>query len=394
MTTRKQIVIAGGFVLAAAAAVLMTALLSDEEEAMPPAPAPAGEMAGMPGMDMPANDGGIMLDDAAASRIGLAFAVAEMRPFAAGIQTVGTVKYDETRVTSVSPKVEGWVERLYVDFTGATVRRGEPLLTLYSPTLVTAQEELILARRLMDSATGTPESRPMTNARELLDAARRRLRYWDVSEEEIARIEREGRPSRALTLASPATGVVVEKNVVQGSRVMPGMDLYRLADLSRVWVEGEVFERDLGRVRPGQRATVTLDAFPGESFVGRVAYLYPSVAAETRTGRVRIELDNSAARLLPGMYARVDLGAATERMALMIPRDAVHVTGTRSLVYVPDASGSIRAREVTTGAVAGEDVEVLAGLRAGERVVASASFLIDAEASMRESGGSMPGMEM
>lgn len=387
MTTRKQMFLAAALVLGAGATVLLTVLISGDEEA---SSAPAQGV----GMDMPDADGGIMLDDAAASRIGLAYAVVEMRSLAIGIQTVGTVGYDETRLTSVSPKVEGWVERLLVDFTGAPVRRGQPLLTIYSPMLVTAQEELLVARRLVASSAGGSDSRVASNARELLDAARQRLRNWDVSAEEIARIERAGVASRALTLVSPATGVVIEKNVERGSRIMPGMDLYRLADLSRVWVEGEVFERDLGRVRVGQTATVTLEAFPGESFTGRVAFLYPSITAETRTGRVRIELDNASARLLPGMYAQVDLGAASERMALVIPRDAVHVTGTRSVVYVPGASGSILAREVTTGAVAGGDVEVLAGLRAGERVVASAAFLIDAEASMQESGGSMPGMEM
>ena len=392
MTTRKQVLLAGALVLAAGATVLVATLTSDDAESMPATAADphAGHSiaGGAPGDAL----GPVVLDDEAARRIGIAYALAEMKPLAVGIQTVGNVGYDETRLTSISPKIEGWVERLYVDFTGAPVRRGQALLTLYSPMLVSAQEELILARRLVDSATGAPDGRAATNARDLLEAARRRLRYWDITEEEITRIERSGTPSRALTLVAPTTGIITEKNVVEGSRVMPGMDLYRVADLSRVWIEGEVFERDLARVRIGQLATVRVEAYPGESFAGRVSYVYPNVSIETRTGRVRIELDNPGARLMPGMYARVELGAAAQRMALMIPRDAVHETGERAMVFVPDDSGALHARDITTGLVAGAEIEVLAGLREGERVVASANFLVDAESSM--GGASMPGMEM
>ena len=392
MTTRRQIILSGALVLAAGATVLVGTLVSDEDD---PMPAATNEHAGHNmSSAAPAADGGpVVLDEEAARRIGVTYAVAEMKPLAVGVATVGSIGYDETRLASVSPKVEGWVERLYVDFTGAPVRRGQALLALYSPMLITAQEELILARRLVESASGSPDGRAATSARDLLEAARRRLRYWDVAEEDIARIERQDAPSRALTLASPASGVVTEKNVVAGSRVMPGMDLYRIADLSRVWVEGEVFERDLARVRVGQQATVRVDAYAGESFAGRVAYVYPSVSVETRTGRVRIELNNPGARLMPGMYARVELDPARERMALLIPRDAVHVTGERAMVFVPDATGALHARDVTTGLVSGGDIEVIAGLRAGERVVASANFLIDAESSMGGSS-SMPGMEM
>lgn len=393
MTTRNQVILSGAMILAAGAAVLVGTMVSRQDD---PMPAAANAHAGHGvGAGAPAGDsaGPVILDEEAARRIGVAYATAQMKPLALGVQTVGSITWDETRLATVSPKVEGWVDRLYVDFTGAPVRRGQALLALYSPMLVTAQEELILARRLVESTSSSPDGRAAANAHELLEAARRRLRYWDVSDEEISHIEQTGTPSRALTLASPASGVVTEKNVVEGSRVMPGRDLYRIADLSRVWVEGEVFERDLGRVRVGQQATVRVDAWPGESFDGRVSWIHPSVSAEMRTGRVRIELDNPGARLMPGMYARVELAPAQERLALLIPRDAVHVTGERSMVFVPDAAGALHARDITTGLVAGGEIEVISGLRAGERVVASANFLIDAESSM---GGSksMPGMEM
>lgn len=393
MTTRKQLFLSAALILAAASAVGIYNLAAEETDGDTMAAESAGDhVHGAPAADGDA--GPVVLDEEGARRIGVAYAVAEMKPFRSPVRTVGNVGYDETRLATVDPKVEGWIERLHVDFTGAPVRRGEPLLTLYSPMLVAAQEELILARRLMDAAVGEPQGRAATSARQLLESARRRLAYWDVSAAEIARIERADAPQRTVTLASPASGIVVEKNAVAGSRVMPGMALYRIADLSRVWVEGEVFERDLSQVRVGQGASVTLDAYPGEVFEGRVAYVYPSVSLETRTGRVRVELDNPRMRLMPGMYARVDLAAAVERIALLIPRDAVHATGERALVFVRDEHGALHARTVTTGLTAGDEIEVLAGLEPGEMIVSSAAFLVDAESSMGGSTGSMPGMEM
>jgi Cu(I)/Ag(I) efflux system membrane fusion protein len=285
------------------------------------------------------------------------------------------------------------VERLYVDFTGAPVRRGQPLLEVYSPMLVAAQEELLLARRLADQTAGTGAEAGL-NAAELLESARRRLRYLDVPAAEIARIERSGTPRRTVTLYSPASGVVLEKSVVAGMRIMPGMELYRIADVSRVWVEGEVFEKDLGLVRPGQHAAITFSAYPGEAFEGRVTYLYPTVSVEARTGRVRIEMANAGLRLKPGMYAQVLLHPTDPRTALVVPRSAVHQTGERSMVFVRAADGSLLPREVRVGIASGNDVEILAGLTAGETVVSSASFLIDAESNMGASTAAMQGMDM
>lgn len=336
----------------------------------------------------------VRLDAEAARRVGVTFATAEVRPLRQTVQTVGTVTYDETRVTVFNPKIEGWIERLHVDFVGAPVRGGQPLMEVYSPMLVAAQEELILARRLADqSAAAGGSGGALANAGDLLESARRRLRFWDVPASEIARIERSGAPRRTVTLYAPAGGVVVEKSAVEGGRVMPGMDLFRIADLSTVWVDGEVFEKDLGGVRTGQHATVTFEAYPGETFEGRVSYVYPNVSLEARTGRVRLALSNPGLRLKPGMYARIELHAAGERNALVVPRSAVHSTGARSLVFVRQADGALVHREVTLGRVAGSDVEILSGLAAGETVVASANFLIDAESNMGASMDAMPGME-
>jgi RND family efflux transporter MFP subunit len=336
----------------------------------------------------------VHLDAESARRIGVTYAVAERKSLARAIQTVATVTYDETRVANVNPKIEGWVERLHVDFTGAPVRRGQALLEIYSPMLVAAQEELILARRLADEAAGDPSTDTARRARELLDAARRRLAYWDIAADEIARIEQTGVPQKTLTLRAPAGGIVVDKAVFEGSHVVPGMDLYRIADLSSVWVEGEVFEKDLGLVREGQTARVTVDAYPGREFAGRITYIYPIVSLESRTGRVRIELANPALALKPGMYARIELEVGTGAAALVVPRTAVHATGEHAYVFVSEPGGALVAREVTTGIIAGQDIQVLGGLAEGETVVASANFLIDAESSMRSAIGSMPGMEM
>lgn len=334
----------------------------------------------------------VRLDAEAARRIGVTYATAQLRPVRASIQTVGSVTYDETRLATVNPRVEGWIERLYVDFTGAPVERGQPLMEVYAPMLIAAQEELLLARRLADqtaSAGGGEEA--VRGARELLDAARRRLRYLDVSAAEIERIERGGTVRRTVTLRSPASGIVVEKMAVAGGRVMPGMDLFRIASLSSVWIDGQVFEKDIGAVRQGQHARVSFEAYPGEVFHAVVSYVHPTVALESRTGRIRLALDNPGGRLKPGMYARVELEADAGREGVMIPRSAVHTTGERSLVFVRGADGALAHREVTLGRVSGAEVEVLSGLAAGEVVVASANFLIDAESSMGSAMGEAPG---
>lgn len=386
MSTRKQIILSLGLVALALVVVAGFAFTSRGD---------AAQGGGMEGHNHAAMTAGgdelqpVRLDPESARRIGVTYATATRRSFSRSISTVGNVTYDETRLANVNPKIEGWVEKLYVDFTGAPVRRGQPLFAVYSPMLVAAQEELILARRLADQAVAGGGERATVNANDLLASARRRLSYWDVPEEQIRRIEETGVPRKTLVLNSPASGIVVEKMVVEGARIMPGMDLYRIADLSRVWVEGEVFEKDLSLVALGQTARVTFEAYPGEVFVGRITYVYPTVAVESRTGRIRVELANPDLRLRPGMYATVELEAAAEGPALMIPRSAVHFTGERSLVFVRGAGDVLSPREITTGLLADGHIEVLAGLAEGEVVVSSANFLIDAEANM---GSSMEAM--
>lgn len=391
MSTKKQLVLSTTLVVLAALAVALVSIGDSDST-------PGDEMAGHDHAATGSASGDtknpVRLDAESARRIGVTYATAERVVLDRSIRTVGNVTYDETRLANVNPKIEGWVERLYVDFTGAPVGRGQALLELYSPQLVSAQEELILARRLDDEAAADPEGRSAERARRLLEASRRRLAYWDIAPAQIESVEHSGEPLKTLTLRAPASGIVVEKSVVEGSRVAPGMNLYRIADLSIVWVEGEVFEKDLSLVRVGQRARVTFEAYPGDDFHGTVTYVYPTVTMEARTGRVRIELANPALRLKPGMYAQVELSVPGGAPALVVPRTAVHATGERSYVFVREPGGSLVAREITTGLVAGSRIEILAGLTEGESVVSSANFLIDAESSMGAAIGSMPGMEM
>lgn len=344
----------------------------------------------------PATAQPVMLSVEQARRIGVTYAAAELAPLAREIRTVGTVTYDETRVKTVTLKIDGWVEQLHVNFTGQAVSAGARLLTIYSPMLVTAQEELLLAKRLEgDVAGGAADAR--ANAASLLASARRRLAYWDVPAGEIAGIERTGEVQRAITLLAPVDGFVVEKLVLQGQRVMAGDALYRIADLSTVWVEGEVFERDLPSVRLGQDVRVELDALPGRTRAGRITYVYPTLNPETRTSRVRVALANPGVLLKPGMYATLSWRGAGVVTALSVPRTAVISTGQRHLVFVRRTDGMLEPRIVQVGSSTTERIEILSGLAAGDTVVKSATFLLDAEsnlATLLGGMGDMPGMDM
>lgn len=340
--------------------------------------------------------GPVMLDSAQAARIGVSYAQAERGVIEQEIRSVGQVTYDETLVRTVSLKFDGWVERLFVDFTGREVRAGEPLLTTYSPMLASAEEELVLARRLLRDV-GHADSATRDGAERLLAGARARLRNWDVPAEEIARAEASGESRRALDIRAPYDGVVVEKLVFEGQRVMAGDPLLRLVDLRRVWVEAEVFEQDLALVRLGQRVTVELEAFPGRPRSGPIVFLQPAVDPRTRTMRVRIALDNSDRQLRPGMYATIRLRAAATGTVVLVPRSAVLSTGRRDIVFVRTADGILEPREVVRGLASDDRVEIRSGLAAGEWVVASATFLVDAESNLGSALGGMagmPGMDM
>lgn len=346
-------------------------------------------MGGMAGMDM-SGDGSVRLTAAQIREFGVTFGFAEQRELAAEVRTVGSVAFDETRVAQVAPKFSGFVERLYVDFTGRAVRRGDPLLEIYSPELVAAQQELLVAARLQQTVGESSVPGVPAPSTDLVAAARQRLRLWDVPEAQIREVLRTGRVRRTVTLYSPASGVVVEKPVVRGQAVQAGQTLYIIADLSQVWVEAELREADAGTVREGSPATVELAAFPGRPLAGVVSYLQPTLQAEARTLRARVVLPNPEGRLRPGMYATVRLSAPS-RTALTVPASALVRTGERTLVFVDLGGGRIAAQEVETGRVTGEYAEVLSGVEPGQRVVTSAQFLLDSESNLAETMRSMIG---
>lgn len=337
----------------------------------------------------------VMLSAEDAARIGVTFAVATMAPMQREVRTVAQVSYDETRVASVALKIDGWVEQLNVNITGQAVRKGDPLLTLYSPMLVSAQQELLVAHRLAtEVGAGTTSARE--GADNLLRAARQRLAYWDVPPPVIAAVEQSGQVQRTVPFLAPVSGIVVEKPVLVGQRVMAGEVLFKIADLSRVWLEGEVFEPDLPAARPGLEVTAEFPALPGEQRTGRITYVYPTLDPETRTGRIRVELSNSDLALKPGMYATIRFRAPV-RAALSVPRSAVLATGERTFVFVTDSDGMFTPRNVSLGAATDERIEVLSGLAPGERVVASGTFLLDAESNLGAimgGMGNMPGMDV
>ena len=324
----------------------------------------------------------VTLDDGRQQEIGLRTGVVTRQPLANRIATVGRVAWDESRLHDVSVKFAGWIGKLYVDQTGQRVRRGQTLFTLYSPELYGAEEELLaaLASQRAARASAAPD-----RADYLVEAARQKLRLWDLGDAEIGRIAARGAPAKEVPVASPAAGVVIEKDVVQGASVQPGMRLFRIAGLDRVWIEAEVYEADLPRVRPGAAATVTLRALPGRPLRGGVVLIEPAVTPESRTARVRIAVPNPAGaagpELRPDMYADVELAGAA-RQSLMVPESAVLYTGPRTLVFVDLGGGRFRPREVRLGAKSAGAYEVLAGLREGDRVVTSGNFLLDAESRL------------
>jgi Cu(I)/Ag(I) efflux system membrane fusion protein len=283
---------------------------------------------------------------------------------------------DERRTAQVRTKFEGFVETLYVNFTGQSLRRGDPLLAVYSPDLLATQNELILAERNHSDL-----------GRTLADAARARLRLFDMSAADIDRVARTGKPMRDVIVRSPVAGVVMTKNVVAGARVMPSDTLYEIADLSRVWLLADVYEAELPSIRVGAPAQVVIG---GQTLAGRVTFIGPVVAAATRTANVRIELDNTASLLKPDMYADVIL-QQPQGASVAVPDSAVMNTGARSVVFVARGNGTFEPRQVTTGAKADGFYAIRSGVRAGERVVVDANFLVDSESRLKSALSQMNG---
>jgi len=362
--------------------------------------AQADSMAAMDMSDTASADSGmagrapVHLTPEQARAVGVTFTVVQRGPLTRTLRTLGQVVPAEPNLAEITTKIDGFVEQLYVNATGAAVRRGQPLLTLYSPMLVAAQEELLAAKRLA-AAVDSNDTDAWRNAQALVEASRRRLSYWDISREQIDRLERTGEVTKALALQSPVDGIVLDKMVVAGQAVMSGMRLYRIADLSTIWIEGAVFEQDLGLVRVRAPVSAQLIAYPGRTFTGHVSFVWPTVDDSSRSGRIRVAFPNPRGELRPGMYATLLLEAVVSRDAVNVPAEAVVQTGERNLVFVVGPSGALEPRAVVLGARAGDRFQIDSGLAAGERIVASANFLVDAESRLTAGAGSnMPGMNM
>lgn len=341
--------------------------------------------------------GEITIDPVVVQNIGVRIAPVVKGPLVRTIRTVGVVDYDETRVRDVDTKVDGWVEKLHVDYVGASVEAGQPLFEIYSRELYSAQEEFLIALRASREQHRAPTfvARAAEDLERDLEAARMRLRFFDIDEEQIRALEQARQPRKTMTIRSPHSGVVTEKLVNEGQHVTPGKRIYRIADLSRVWVLATMYEYQLPFLKVGQEAIMTLPYLPGRVFEGTVTYIYPWVEGRTREVRVRLEFDNPDLRLRPGMFADVEVRSVLAQDRILAPRAAVIDTGTRRIAFVSLGRGRFEPRDLLLGPETDDGkVAVLDGLRPGEMVVTSGQFLLDSEAKIREALGKMIRGEM
>lgn len=320
-------------------------------------------------------------------KLGVKTEQASTRRMVNTVRAVGQFQFNEQSFSKVTTKFEGYIEKLYVNTTGQPVKRGQPLMEIYSPELVSAQEEYLIAWNGRQSlGKGTPES--LVGVDQLAESALKRLRNWDISDAQLQRLKNEGKASHTLTIYSPANGVVLEKTAIQGMRFMPGELLFKIADISNIWLLADVFEQDIALVHVGQTVNITVNAYPGMQLKGKINYIYPAVSAETRTAKVRVVLPNPNGILKPDMYASIQLMSGHGASALTIPDSAVIDSGLRQVVLVQLVGGLYEPREVKLGMRSDGYVEVAEGLSEGEKVVVRANFLIDAESNLKAALGS------
>ena len=399
-----RIVIGAGIVLLALGAWLMTG--RERQQPAVPEETPSSrniqadqERHGMQGSPMaPSQDIGpaqayAMVAPLKQQLIGVKTMVIEKRPMETVVRAVGRVDYDEQRIARVNLRISGWVEDLFVDYTGQVVRKGQPLFTLYSPDLVATQDEYLLALRARDKVKDSPIPDVRQQADQIVEAARDRLRLWTLTDDQITELARRGKAQTYVTIHSPIRGYVIDKKVFKGMFVQPEMTLYTIADLSTVWVNAEIYEYEVPFVTVGQLATVTFASYPGEQFHGRVSYIYPYLNKEARTVKVRVDMPNPDVRIKPDMYGdaliNVDRGSK-----VAIPEQAVLDSGTRTLVFVVRGEGVFEPRTVKLGPKIGSYFEVREGVTEGDRVVTSGNFLIDSESKLMAATNMMGALGM
>lgn len=331
--------------------------------------------------------GPVQLSPQRLQSIGVKIGEVESRIVNDRIVTTGNVAVDETKLAYVQVRFSGYVQKVYVDSTYRYVRRGQPLFTIYSPDLVSAEREYLLARDNQVHLARSADPEVARDSTALIHAASARLAQWGVPEREIRRLESSGKVRQALEIDSPAAGYITEREALPGKYADPGTRLYTIADLSRVWVFAQVFQNDLGRIKAGDPATLSVDTYPGRTFAGHVDFIYPEIDMTTRTARVRLEFANPELKLMPGMFVNVSLEIPMGRREV-IPASGVLQTGTRQIVFVDRGDGNLEPREVKLGARVGDDYIVLEGLKTGERIATSANFLIDSESQLQAALGS------
>jgi RND family efflux transporter MFP subunit len=328
--------------------------------------------------------GSVEISPARQQLMGVTTAKAEYRTLDKTLRTVGQVAMDETRLVNVHVKVNGWIQKVYVDSTWQQVKKGEPLFTLYSPDLLATQEEYLLALRARDSLARSSFPEVATGGATLLEATRRRLELWDLTDAQIHQLEIEGKPRHDITFYAPADGYILERKAYPNQYITPEMEIYRLVDLSTIWVQGDIYESEAPDISLGEQAVLTSETLPNATWRGRLAFIYPDVKPDTRTLTVRMEFPNPALRLKPGMFVNVELHRSLGQR-LTVPVDAVLDSGERQRVFVDRGNGVFEPREVKVGARTQDFAVILSGVRVGERVVTRANFLIDSESNLRES---------
>lgn len=334
--------------------------------------------------DLPA--GTVQITPEKQQLIGVEYGTAQYQTTRDSIRAAARVTLDETRIAKVQPKLEGWIDQVFVDFTGKLVRKGDPLLTLYSPAALATQQEYLLAIKAQKQMQDNPVREMLGSTENLVAAAKKRLELWDISDAQIDQIARTGETLKNLTLYSPISGFVMERNAFPKQRVTPDTPLYTVADLSSVWVVADVFEYEAAGVHVGQPATLTLDYLPGRVFRGRVSYILPQVDPATRTLKVRVQFENPDYALKPDMYGQLELQTGGARR-LMVPQSAVLNSGEKQVVFVDRGNGYFEPREVKIGEQTDGRIEILSGLAPGERIVTSGNFLIDSESQLKSAMG-------
>src|SRR5437870_7896035 len=338
-------------------------------------------MEGMTGMNMP--PGTVMVSPDKHQLLGVRTTTVESRALSKTVRTVGTITYDENKITHVHSKIEGWVEKLYANYTGKFVQKGQPLFTLYSPDLLATQGEYLLALKSYERLSGSSIPEVRSGADSLVQASKQRLALWDISDQQIRDLEQRREPQKTLTFYAPNSGFIIKKDINEGMKVMPDKEIYTIADLSTVWVDADVYESEIPLIKVGQQATINLSYSSEEIFRGRISYIYPYLNDKTRTVKVRLEFPNSGLKLKPDMYVNAEI-KVDGGSHLAVPQEAVLDSGIRKVVFIDKGDGHFEPKEVKLGTQMDRYYQVLSGLSEGEKIASSSAFLLDSESRLSE----------